>query len=289
MYAISAFVMWGFAPIYFKLIDQVPAVEILLHRVLWSFLFIIILILAGGGWGRVQQVFRQRRQLLLLVLTSVLIGINWLLFIWSVNNDHMLDASLGYYINPLLNVLLGMVFLGERLRKFQWMAVSLAVAGVLVELIAFGSLPWISLALATSFGLYGLLRKKVGIDAITGLFVETLLLTPLALGYFQWMDHSASSNMLANGWQLNTLLLMAGVVTTLPLLAFAAAAVRLPLSTLGFVQYIGPSLMLLVAVFIYQEEFSTQKMVTFGFIWAALVIYTLDGIRQRYRLRKARR
>ena len=287
LYAISAFVMWGIAPIYFKMIGEVPAMEILLHRVLWSFLFVIVLIIASGGGARIRQVFREQRKLLLLMVTSVLIGLNWLLFIWAVNNDHMLDASLGYYINPLLNVVLGTLFLGERLRKFQWLAVLLAVAGVLVELISFGSVPWISLVLASSFGIYGLIRKKVAIDAISGLFIETLLLTPLALVYFLLMPATATSDLGNNSWQLNALLLSAGVVTTLPLLAFAAAAVRIPLSTLGFIQYIGPSLMLLIAVFIYGEAFSAQKMVTFGFIWAALAIYSLDGLKQSYRKRKA--
>ncbi|QSX41146.1 EamA family transporter RarD [Shewanella cyperi] len=277
--AIGAYTMWGFAPLYFKLIAAVPATEILLHRIIWSFFFTALLMVFIGGFERLHQLLRQPKRLAVLLLTSTLIAGNWLLFIWAVNNDHMLDASLGYYINPLFNVLLGMLFLGERLRRLQWLAVGLATIGVMIQVISFGSVPVISLALAGSFGLYGLLRKKANVDAKTGLLVETAILMPVALIYLMLTTSSAS--MLTNTWTLNLLLMAAGVVTTAPLLCFAGAAVRIPLSMLGFFQYIGPSIMFILAVSLFNEPFDIEKGVTFGFIWSALAIFTLDMFRRR--------
>ncbi|WP_338593433.1 EamA family transporter RarD [Shewanella khirikhana] len=281
MLAIGAYTMWGFAPLYFKLLEQVSATDILLHRVIWSFVFTILLMAFVGGFSKLKQLLKAPKQLLVLLVTSLLIAGNWLLFIWAVNNDHMLDASLGYYINPLLNVLLGMVFLGERLRKLQWLAVSLAGIGVAVQLVSFGSIPVVSLALAGSFGIYGLLRKKANVDAKTGLLVETAILMPLALGYLLCTLPTAEHSMLVNNWQLNLLLIAAGLVTTAPLLCFAGAAVRIPLSMLGFFQYIGPSIMFVLAVSLYQEPFDMEKGITFGFIWTALAIFTVDMLRRR--------
>ncbi|WP_372871955.1 EamA family transporter RarD [Shewanella sp.] len=281
MLAIGAYTMWGFAPLYFKLLEQVSATEILLHRVIWSFLFTALLMKFVGGFTKLRQLLKAPRQLLVLLITSLLIAGNWLLFIWAVNNDHMLDASLGYYINPLLNVLLGMLFLGERLRKLQWFAVSLAGIGVAVQLVSFGSIPVVSLALAGSFGIYGLLRKKANVDAKTGLLVETAILMPVALGYLLLTLPTAEHSMLINDWHLNLLLIAAGLVTTAPLLCFAGAAVRIPLSMLGFFQYIGPSIMFMLAVTLYQEPFDLEKGITFGFIWTALAVFTLDMLRRR--------
>ena len=191
----------------------------------------------------------------------------------------MLDASLGYYINPLINVLLGMVFLGERLRKLQWFAVSLATIGVLIQLVAFGSLPIVALALATTFGFYGLMRKKIGVEPQAGLFIETLVMLPAAAIYLLFIANTATSNMSDNSMTLNLLLISAGIVTTAPLLCFTGAATRLKLSTLGFFQYIGPSLMFLLAVLVYGEAFSIDKALTFAFIWGALVIFSFDGLK----------
>ncbi|MGL4835889.1 MAG: EamA family transporter RarD [Shewanella sp.] len=274
--AVSAYCMWGFAPLYFKLLHQVSATEILIHRVVWSFVFMVIIMLFIGGFSRLRLVFKQPKQLLVLTITSILIAGNWLLFIWAVNNDHMLDASLGYFINPLLNVLLGMLFLGERLRKLQWVAVGLASIGVLVQLISFGSIPIVSLALASTFGFYALLRKKVNVDAKSGLLVETAILLPVALIYLIATLDNASANMLTNTWQLNAMLIAAGIITTIPLLCFAGAATRIPLSMLGFFQYIGPSIMFILAVSLFNEPFDAEKGVTFGFIWSALLVFTLD-------------
>lgn len=286
LFAFAAYIMWGIAPLYFKALAGVDAVDILLHRVVWSFVFILLLIVGVTGFSKIKALFKTPKKLGLLAITSVIIAFNWLLFIWAVNNNHMLDASLGYYINPLLNVVLGTLFLGERLRKLQWVAVLIAFIAVMVEIISFGAIPWISLALAGSFGIYGLMRKKINIDAISGLFVETLFLLPFALVYiFIIDDHSLG--LLTSNWQMTVLIVSAGIVTTLPLLAFAAAAIRIPLSTLGFIQYIGPSLMLILAVFLYDEHFAVEKAFTFTLIWGALVVYTFDGARNNLRNRKA--
>jgi|TARA_R110002050_G_scaffold66702_1_gene144460 chloramphenicol-sensitive protein RarD len=281
--AIFAYTIWGVAPLYFKLLHHVPATEILMHRVIWSFIFMVILMQFIGGFSRLRLILKQPKQLLILLITSVLIAANWLLFIWAVNNDHMLDASLGYFINPLFNVLLGMVFLGERLRKLQWVAVALASIGVLVQLISFGSIPLVSLALAASFGFYGLLRKKVNIDAKSGLLVETAILLPIALGYLFITLDSSTTSMLTNTLDLNLLLVAAGIVTTIPLLCFAGSAVRIPFSILGFFQYIGPSIMFILAVKLFNEPFDIEKGITFGFIWGALVIFVGDMTLQRQR------
>lgn len=277
--AVGAYTMWGIAPIYFKALEGVSALEILSHRVVWSFVFLAALLFIGRRWRDVAKTLANKKKLLFLLCTSLLVGSNWLIFIWAVNANHMLDASLGYYINPLLNVLLGMLFLGERLRKLQWFAVALAAAGVLVQLMVFGSVPIVAIALACTFGLYGLLRKKVSLDAQTGLFIETLVLLPAAAIYLAFIADTPTSDLSVNSAQLNILLLSAGIITTLPLLCFTGAATRLKLSTLGFFQYIGPSLMFLLAVLIYGEAFTADKALTFAFIWGALIVFSFDGLR----------
>lgn len=285
--AISAYTMWGIAPIYFKSLSGVPALEILSHRIVWSFFLLAALLHFGRHWGSVVSIFSDKRKLIYLTTSAILIGVNWLIFIWAVNANHMLDASLGYYINPLINVLLGMLFLGERLRKMQWFAVALAAVGVLIQLIAFGSVPLVAIALACTFGFYGLLRKKVSVGAQTGLFVETLVLAPAALIYLVWIADSATSDFTSNPLSLNLLLFSAGIITTLPLLCFTSAATRLKLSTLGFFQYIGPSLMFLLAVAVYGETFAMDKAFTFIFIWGALAVFSFDGLRNNRRNKKS--
>lgn len=278
--AIGAYTMWGIAPIYFKTITFVPALEILSHRVIWSFFFLAIIIHFSHQWRNVVSIFQSKSKMLYLIATALLIGANWLIFIWAINANHMLDASLGYYINPLINVVFGMLFLGERLRKLQWFAVALAAIGVAIQIVVFGSVPVVAFALAISFAFYGLLRKKVSVNGQTGLFIETLVLIPAALIYLAWFADSATSSMANNEFNLNLLLISAGIVTTLPLLCFTGAATKLKLSTLGFFQYIGPSLMFLLAVLIYGEAFSTDKAITFTFIWGALVVFSYDGLTQ---------
>ncbi|ECI4470308.1 EamA family transporter RarD [Salmonella enterica subsp. enterica] len=280
--ALAAYFIWGIAPTYFKLIYYVPADEILTHRVIWSFFFMVALLSVSRQWRQVKRLLKTPKKIFLLALSAVLVGGNWLLFIWAVNNHHMLEASLGYFINPLVNILLGMIFLGERFRRMQWLAVILAVilavCGVLVQLWTFGSLPIIALGLAFSFAFYGLVRKKIAVEAQTGMLVETLWLLPVAAIYLFGIADSPTSHMGQNALSLNLLLMAAGVVTTIPLLCFTGAATRLRLSTLGFFQYIGPTLMFLLAVTFYGEVPGADKMVTFAFIWVALAIFVMDAI-----------
>lgn len=278
-FAATAYTLWGIAPLYFKQIDQVPATEILLHRIVWSFALLALVLTLLKQWPKVVAVLQKPKMVLAMLGTALLLAGNWGLFIWAVNNHHMLDASLGYYINPLLNILLGMLFLGERLRPAQWAAVGLAFAGVVLQLIHFGSLPWIALVLAGSFALYGLFRKKLATDAIGGLFIESLLLMPLALLYWSQFANSPYADLTQNPLSLNLWLVAAGVVTTVPLLCFIAAAKRLQLSTMGFFQYIGPSFMFIFGVFLYNEPLDPSKLLTFGFIWTALCLYSFDAWR----------
>ena len=277
-YALGAYFIWGIAPAYFKLVKEVPATEIMTHRVIWSALFMLVLITLTRNWPQVRSVLAQPKKVLLLALTAVTIGGNWLLFIWAVNNQHMLEASLGYFINPLINVVFGMLFLRERFRRLQWLAVLLATTGVLVQLWQFGSLPIIGLGLALSFSLYGLVRKKIQVDAQSGMLIETLWLFPLAAIYLFGFADSATSHLGANAMSLNLKLIAAGIITTIPLMLFAAACARLRLSTVGFFQYLGPTLMFLLAVIFYGESLTPDKMVTFGFIWLALAVFIVDAV-----------
>lgn len=284
LYAVLAYGIWGFLPVYFKQIANVSADEILMHRIIWSFVFTVALIIVVKGVDKVKAVLKQPKYLIILFFSSGLIATNWGLYIWAVNNDRILESSLGYYINPIVNVLLGMLVLGERLRNVQWAAVVLAATGVTLEIINFGSIPWVALTLAFSFGTYGLLRKMVPVDAQTGLLLETTILLLPALVYIVFFIQSDTSNLMNNSWQLNSLLLLAGPVTSIPLMFFAAAAQRLNYSTLGFFQYIAPSLLFLLAVTLYNEPLTTQKMITFIFIWVALAIFSIDAYRWQKRI-----
>lgn len=284
--AIAAYTMWGIAPMYFKLLLDVPAPDILLHRIVWSMLILLVLVLALGQLPKVRQAISNPKVMKVLLISGLLLGGNWLLFIWAINNDHLLDASLGYYINPLLNVALGRIFLGERLRKLQKYAVALALSGVVILVVSFGQVPWIALALAGSFGIYGLLRKQVAVDSLPGLMLETLLMMPFAIAYWIWLA-SPASNMFANSWDMNSILVCAGIVTTAPLLCFTAAARRIMYSTLGFFQYIGPSIMFVLAVFLYNEPLHQERLITFALVWAGLALFSFDSYRHFRNNRKA--
>lgn len=276
-YALGAYLMWGFAPIYFKYLHAIPVYEILAHRVIWSLAVTAILISYMHAWRDVLNLFKYPKKITLLVLTSLLISGNWMIFIWAINNEHMLDASLGYFINPIMNVLLGLLFLRESLSRIKWLAVALACVGISIQLIQLGELPWIALVLGGSFSLYGLLRKKVKIQAFTGLFAETLLVAPIAIYFLIFIANSASSDMFVNSWSLNVWLISAGIVTATPLLFFGQAALRLRLSTLGFFQYLAPSIVFLFAVFVYGEDLNLAKMITFIFIWLGVCIFALEN------------
>ncbi|MBV2189182.1 EamA family transporter RarD [Providencia rettgeri] len=284
--ALGAYFIWGVAPIYFKSIQEVPAEEILTHRIIWSFFFMILLLTVSRHWSYVRQVLKQPKKILVLGVTATTIACNWLIYIWSVNNGYMLQASLGYFINPLVNVLFGMLFLQERFRRMQWVAVGLALTGVLIQLWQFGSVPVIGLSLAVTFATYGLLRKKLGVDAQTGMTFETLWLLPVGIIFLLFFADSPTSDMTMNDWHLNVLLIAAGIITTVPLLLFTEAANHLRLSTLGFFQYMGPSIMFLLAVFVYGEIMTPELLVTFGFIWVALILFTLDALYTQQKLRR---
>ena len=278
IYAASAFLIWGLSPLYWKALGAVPALEIIAHRVVWSFLFLMGLILLQRRWSEFAEILKSGRMLLTLMLTAILVSANWLLYIWAVNNNHMLQASLGYYINPLVNVVLGMLFLRERLRRPQILAVMLAAGGVLYLTVSYGEFPWISLTLALSFGLYGLIRKVAPVGALVGLAVETMLLSPPALIYLIHLDSQEADTILRVSLKLDLLLIGCAPLTAAPLLFFTLGAKRLYLSTLGLLQYIGPSGMFLLAVLYYNEPFSTTQVWTFAMIWAALGIYSTDSV-----------
>ena len=279
IYALLAYTMWGIAPLFFKQMQFMPSLEILAHRVIWSALLLVVIIGIRNNLHKVKAIVKNPRQISILMVSACLLGFNWWLFIWSINNDHILDASLGYYINPLLNIALGMVFLKERLSKLQYAAVVLAITGVAIQIITFGSFPYIAISLAVSFAIYGLIRKTVSVDAMPGLLIESLVMIVPAFVYWFVFANSSATNLFENSLAVNALIIGAGVVTTGPLLCFVEAARRLNYSTLGFFQYIGPSLMFLLAVFVYGEEFGQDRWVTFGFIWAALVVYSYASYR----------
>jgi chloramphenicol-sensitive protein RarD len=277
MLGLSAYIIWGLFPIYFKAIASIPALEIIIHRVLWSALFgsLLLLVWKHPNWWRELRDNPQR--LAVLAFSGSLIAANWMVYVWAVNNGRMLEASLGYYINPLINVLLGMLLLGERLRRMQWVAVALAATGVAQQVWHVGSLPWVSLVLPLTFGFYGLIRKKAPVAALPGLVVETWMLVPLAIGWL--LMHPAAMSVEPAFWTTSEALWLAaaGPVTLVPLVCFNAAARHLPFTTLGFLQYLAPTLVLLLAVSFYDEHLSTSTLITFAFIWAGLAIYSVDA------------
>ena len=275
---LAAYGLWGVLPVYFKLLAAIPAVDIVAHRVLWSLPFLTILVVLGRGWSKVRAAIGHGRTLVILMITALLIGGNWLLYVYAVTSGHILAASFGYYLNPLANVLLGRFVLHERLNRLQWAAVAIAAAGISV--LAAGALGqlWISLTLCISFALYGLLRKVVPADALTGLSVETAILFPLAVGWLAWRS-SAGAPVMGTDEMQTGLLFLAGIVSTTPLLLFTAAAKRLPYSTLGMLQFLAPTLQFLLAVALYGEAFTLAHAIAFPAIWLALVLYVTALVR----------
>lgn len=287
--AFSAFLLWGFLPLYFYAIGpRVSDWEIVVHRVLWAAVLLGAFTLATGRAVRVRAVFRDRRMLLPLTASAVLIALNWGVFIWAVTHNRVLESSLGYYINPLLNVLMGFCFLHERLRPLQTVAVAIAALGVLLMIVAYGDVPWVALILAGCFGSYGLIRKQVPVDGATGLLVETLLLTPAALAWLAWMYAHHQAAFLLVDRRIDLMLFGAGVITVIPLVLFAAAARRLRLGTLGLIQYITPTLHLVTGVFVLGELFTRADAVTFICIWTGLAIYTADTLLAQRRRQRGR-
>jgi chloramphenicol-sensitive protein RarD len=279
MLALAAFGFWGFAPIYFKALRHVAPLDILAHRVVWSVPFLAVLLSTAGTWSGVREATRSRRTLRTLAITSVLVAVNWLTFIYGVTRGHILDTSLGYYINPLVNVVLGMAFLRERLTRPQAIAVTLAACGTLWLTVSLGRFPWIALTVAVTFGVYGLLRKGVAIDSMGALFVETTLLFPVALAWLAHLAATGEGAFLTAGTRTSILLACAGFVTAIPLIWFAGAARRLPYAWVGLCQYLAPSLTFLLGVFVYGERFTTAHAVAFACIWTALAIFSVDLVR----------
>lgn len=283
LYALISYGIWGVFPLYWKMLLHVPPQQILAHRIVWSLLFLFLMLL----WRR-DKVFLQYLSspviLGILIVTGALIGVNWYTYIYAVNNNHIVDSSLGYYINPMVNILLGVVFLKERLTRIQVIAVSFAFAGVAYLTFHHGRLPVISLILAFSFGLYGLLRKKANLKSMPGLMVETLLLSPVALWYL-WHMNTLGTGVFAHSSVLSdVLLILGGPVTALPLFWFGIAATRIPLSTLGFIQYLAPTIQLLIGIFVFSEPFNVAFLISFGLVWIGLGIYTysvIKGMRER--------
>ena len=275
--AALAFTCWGLFPLYFRALAHVSPEELLMHRVLWSLVFVLVLLAMRRQWAWLPTVMRQPKVLAASAGSALLLSANWLIYIWAVMNGHVIEASLGYFINPLVNVLLGRVVLHERLRPIQWTAVALATSGVLWLAIQGGRPPWIALGLAGTFGLYGLLRKTAPLGPLEGLALETLLLTPFAFVALVWLMQTGEACFPDPNALTNWLLVGAGPITAIPLLLFAAGARRLTLSTLGLLQYIGPSLQFGLGLWLFREPFDTWKLVGFVLIWSALAVYTAEG------------
>ena len=277
LYAALAYIAWGLFPLYFRQVADVPSLEVVMHRTLWSLVFVFGVLMVRRQWSWMGTVLRQPKVLAAFVLSAMLLSGNWLTYVWAVQNQHVVDASLGYFILPLVNVALGFVFLRERPRSGQWMAVAVAAAGVLWLAVQAGRLPWIALVLALSFGFYGLLRKVAVLGALEGLALETLVLAPVAavvLGWWAWQGQGAlvQGTPATVGW-----LLLAGPMTAVPLLLFAAGARLIPMSTLGILQYISPSLQFALGVWLFHEPFEPARLVGFVLIWAALLVYSMEG------------
>lgn len=276
--ALAAFTAWGLLPLYWKQLITVNPLEILCHRIIWSLIFIAIIITIKHRWVETFTPMRSLKSLAILTLSSFCIGGNWLLYIWAVNTNHVLETSLGYYINPLVTILLGFIVFRERLKPLQVIAITLATLGVLNSIISYGELPWISLTLAISFAFYGLLRKVATVESLPGLFLETLVLSPLALFYLGTLEFTDQAAFLNGPPSINLLLMGAGAVTALPLIGFAFGARRLPLTVLGLLQYFAPSIAFLLGVFVYKEPFGPSHMITFALIWAGLILYTTESL-----------
>lgn len=283
--ALFAFLLWGLFPLYWALLKRVPALEIISHRVVWCGLFVVAWLFWRDGSGWLRTALRGRHVLRTLLLSSVLISINWGLYIWAVTHGHVVNASLGYFINPLVNVLIGVMLLGERLNRVQWLAVGIAALGVVWLTVQLGGVPWIALSLAFSFAFYGLLRKQVAVEAVPGLGIESLLLSVPALLFLGWSELSGHGHFGHGAWSLDALLIVGGALTALPLIGFSYGARRIPYSLVGVLQYLAPTLQLLAGVLVLGESFSRTQAIGFGCIWLALALYAGDGWRRvrRYR------
>ncbi len=276
---IGAYALWGLFPIYWRLLEQVPAIEILAHRIVWSLAFVVLLLTLQRDWHWLMQAIHDRKTLLVYTIAAILLSINWFTYIWAVNAGYVVEASLGYFINPLVNFMLGVIFFKEKLRAGQVAAVVLAVLGVVYLTVNYGSLPWISLVLAFSFGMYGLIKKTASLESMHGFSLETAVLFLPALGFLLYRGTSGEGAFIQQGTATTLLLILAGPVTSIPLLMFGYSARSIPLSMLGFIQYIAPTLQFLLGVFVYHEPFPLSRLVGFCMIWLALLLYSIEGVR----------
>ena len=277
-YAIGAYALWGLLPVYWKWIQHVPATQVLCHRILWSFVTLFVILLISRQWRAFREAVANLHVLRAYAIAAVLISINWLTYIWAVNAGFIVETSLGYFINPLLSVLLGVVFFRERLRPWQWAAIALASAGVVHLTFAYGSLPWIALTLAITFCAYGLVKKTAPLGSLQGLTLETGVLLVPAIMFLVYSDRAGNGALFNSGAISDALLMGAGIITAVPLLLFSSAARRIPLSLIGILQYIAPTLQFLLGVLVYKEPFTTTKFIGFGIVWAALIIYGVEGL-----------
>jgi chloramphenicol-sensitive protein RarD len=279
LFGISAYLIWGFFPIMFKSLQSVPPLEIVYHRVVWSFILLITITLVGRSWNRLKSAAKRPKVLALYSLASLLLAINWLVYVYGVNSGHIVETSLGYFINPLVSVALGVLLLREKLRPLQWVPVALAVIGVIYLTALYAAVPWIALTLAFSFGTYGLIKKIAPLGSLDGLTLETAILFLPSLALISYMGFQGSGSFVQDGISISLLLILVGVITAIPLLLFASAARLIPLSYIGLLQYIAPTCQFLLGVFLYQEPFTQERLVGFVIIWIALLIFTLDGFR----------
>jgi chloramphenicol-sensitive protein RarD len=276
--AVGAYTLWGLFPIYWRMLESLPALEILAHRVIWALAFMGILLIAQKDLYWIRSTVRNRRTMVTYAAAATLLAINWLTYIWAVNSGYVVEASLGYFINPLVNFLLGVIFFGEKLRGGQLVAVLLAVAGVVYLTVSYGSLPWISLVLAFTFGIYGLIKKAAPLESKHGFSLEAGILFVPALAFLLYQSAQGTGAFLQQGPATTLLLILAGLVTAIPLLLFGFAARNIPLSMLGFIQYIAPTLQFLLGVFVYNEPFPAARLIGFSMIWLALLLYTLESV-----------
>ena len=276
LYALFSYVFWGLHPVYWKLLKHVPSVEIVSHRVLWSFMFFAVIIFLRKGWKDLIKRVKESENKFIIFIPALLIGSNWALYIWAVNAGFIIETSLGYFVSPLITVFLGVIFLKESLRKLQWLAVAIACAGVLVMTFIYGHFPWISLYLAGSWGIYGLLRKKSPLGPVEGLTLETALMVIPVLIYITFLETTGTGSFLID-LPTNILLIGTGITSGLPLLVFIVGARMINLTLIGILQYIYPTLIFLVGTFVYGEELSEDKIIGFAFIWTALIVYTIEG------------
>ena len=288
IYAFSAYIWWGFIPVFWKQLDHISSAEIVMHRMVWSCVIVLVMIMFMRQWREFSALFSQPKVMLRLLIASALMTINWGVFIWAVNSGYLVETSMGYFINPLINVLFGVLFFAERLRKGQMFALFIAFVGVLYLVLTFGAFPWISFSLAITFALYSVTKKSITVPAAHGMGLETLFFIVPAIAYLIYIEANGSGQFTASAFNAS-MLVLGGLFTLIPLLLFAAAAKKVTMTVLGMTQYIGPSLQLLIGVFIYNEPFGSERMIAFGLIWLALAVYSADQIRHRRRSRKIKK